>query len=98
MSDKKLKDNPNDKWSQKEKRNLVYKICGWTMVSCIVILALYMIIKPFNNAVGEFPIIFTFETIAIFAFAVSWLTKGETFFPDSEHYIVSTYKDIKSIL
>ncbi|MEO8513152.1 MAG: hypothetical protein ABI543_06320 [Ignavibacteria bacterium] len=95
MSDKKLTRKPGEKRTPKEKRNLVYKICGWTMISCVVILALYFLIPSFNTAVGNFPMIFTFEAIAVEAFAVSWLTKGETFWPDGEHYIVSTYKEIK---
>ena len=98
MSDKKLIRNPGEKWSRKEKRNLVYRICGWTMIGCIAILALYFFIPQFYNAVGNFPMTFTFEAIAVEAFAISWLTKGETFWPDGEHYIVSVYKEIKSSL
>jgi hypothetical protein len=97
-SDKALIRKPGEKWSQKEKRNLVYRICGWTMIVCIVILALYFFITPFKTAMGDFPMIFTFESIAVEAFAISWLTKGETFWPDGEHYIVSAIKEIKKNL
>lgn len=97
-SNKPQQSKPGEKWTQKEKRNLVYRICGWTMVSSIVILALYFFIPAIQNAAGNFPVVFTFETIAVEAFAVSWLTKGETFWPDGEHYIVETYKEIKKSL
>jgi uncharacterized membrane protein len=69
------------KLTSKAKRNIVYKICGWVMISCVVILGLYFAFKPDLN---KFPVIFVFETIAISAFAISWLTKGETFFPDKK--------------
>ena len=97
-SNKVLARKPGEKWSQKEKRNLVYRICGWTMVSSIVILALYFFIPALQIWAGSFPVIFTFETIAVEAFAVSWLTKGETFWPDGEHYLVETFEEIKKSL
>lgn len=67
--------------TQKAKRNLVYKICGWVMVVCVVILGVYFIFKP---DVGNFPVVFVFEVIAIEAFGLSWLTKGETLWPDKQ--------------
>jgi hypothetical protein len=44
---------------------------------------------------GKQPIIFIFEAIALFAFSTTWLTKGETLYPDGEHYIVTGYKMMK---
>jgi hypothetical protein len=84
-----------EKMTQKQKRNVVYRVSGWTMIGCITILALYFLLTPFRSAVGDFPMVFTFETIAVWAFAVSWLTKGETLWPDGEHYIVGTYRDLR---
>lgn len=89
------KSKPGEKKSQKEKRNIVYRVCGWIMLSCIAILALYFLIPAFRTAAADIPVVFIFEAIAIEAFAVSWLTKGETFWPDGEHYIVSTYREVK---
>lgn len=77
--------------TQKQKRNIVYKICGWIMIICVVIMALYFLIKPDLN---HFPVIFVFETIAVEAFAMSWLTKGETFWPDGEHYIKTAVREM----
>ena len=82
----------NDKRTQKEKRNIIYKICGWIMIVCVVTLILYFIIAPFKKIVGDFPIIFTLETVAVEAFAISWLTKGETLLPDGEHYMKEFFK------
>ena len=80
------------KYTQKDKRNIVFKVCGWIMIICVAILAVYFKSDKFKSMVGDFPIIFTLETIAIEAFAMSWLTKGETIYPDGEHYLVSGYK------
>lgn len=75
--------------TQKGKRHLTYKICGWTMVVCVAILAVYFAIRYFLNEtfMGDFPVIFLFETVAVWAFGFSWLTKGQTFWPDGEHYL-----------
>jgi hypothetical protein len=76
-------------------RNLI-EICGWTMILCIVSLAAYVIFHPVF--VKKFPIIFIFETIAIWAFGFSWLTKGETLWPHGEHYMKKAYRNLKTQL
>jgi lysylphosphatidylglycerol synthetase-like protein (DUF2156 family) len=86
------KKNTRKKMTQKDKRNIIFKLCGWIMIICVVILAIYFISDKLHSIVGDFPIIFSLETIAIEAFAISWLTKGETIYPDGEHYLVSGYK------
>ncbi|HWZ21378.1 MAG TPA: hypothetical protein VNW06_01920 [Cytophagaceae bacterium] len=83
------------KKTKKGKRNIVYKICGWIMLCCVAVLALHFIIKP---KVDTFPFVFIFESIALEAFALSWLTKGETLWPDETHYMVRGYQKIKHVL
>jgi hypothetical protein len=78
--------------TQKGKRNIVYKVCGWIMVICVGILGLYFILKP---DLKSFPVIFVFESIAVEAFGFAWLTKGETLWPDGEHYMVKAYQQAK---
>ena len=80
---------------QKAIRNRVYRICGWVIIGCVVVLGLYFIFKPFDSILG-IPVVFFFETIAIKAFGLSWLTKGQTFWPDEEHYIKTAVKEIKA--
>jgi hypothetical protein len=70
---------PSGKLTQKAKRNRVYKICGWTMIASIAILGIYFLVKP---SLPGIPVIFLFETIAVEAFGISWITKGETLWPD----------------
>ena len=89
---------PDGKRTQKGKRNLTYKVCGWTMVACVTLLAVYFVIRYFVNKdfMGEFPVIFLFETLAVWAFGFSWLTKGQTFWPDGEHYAITAWRRVKS--
>lgn len=90
---------PGNKKTQKEKRNRIYKACGWIMLgsvfACIIYVWKWEIIDPL---IGKFPMIFFWETVALFAFAISWLTKGETFYPDGDHYIITGIKMAKHAL
>lgn len=79
----------------KKKRNSIFKICGWIMLISVIIMAIYFLSDRFSTMFGKIPFIFIMETIATWAFGISWLTIGETIYPDGEHYLVSAYKDIK---
>lgn len=85
----------NGTLTQKGKRNIVFKLCGWIIILSVVIMGLYLFLGI--NA-GKFPVIFFFETIAVEAFAISWLTKGETLWPDGEHYVTNAYHQFKELL
>lgn len=81
------------KLTQKGKRNIVFKVCGWIMIGCLAVLAIYFIINSISPVnLHGFPIIFTFETIAVEAFGFAWLTKGETLWPDDRSYVVKMLK------
>ncbi|TKC10701.1 DUF998 domain-containing protein [Pedobacter polaris] len=86
---------PNGKLTQKAIRNIVFRICGWVIIGSLVVLGLYFIIKP---DLGRFPIVFAFETLAVFAFGFSWVTKGQTLWPDGEHYLAKGVKNVKNML
>ena len=73
------------KKKQKAKRNLVYRICGWTMLSCVALMILYFVIDP--PSLRNVPVVFALETVAVEAFGISWITKGQTLWPDGEHYM-----------
>jgi hypothetical protein len=75
----------NKDLTQKGKRNIVFKICGWLILSCVFLLALYFALHYFGLInLKKFPIIFVLETIAVEAFALSWITKGELLLPDKK--------------
>ena len=81
------------KKKQKARRNMVYKICGWTMIGTVVLMILYLAIEP--PALRDKPIIFWLETIGIEAFGISWITKGQTLWPDGEHYVKKGLREVK---
>jgi len=98
-SNKPLTHNPGEKRSPKEKRNIVFKICGIVMLLCVALIGIYFIwIEEIKKVTGELPVIFIFESFAVWAFAVAWLTKGQTILPDGEHYIYGAIRDIKKSL
>jgi hypothetical protein len=66
---------------RKLQRNRVYRICGYVMAACIVVIGVVHI-DAVANVVSGLNLIFWFESIAIAAFGVSWLTKGEAILKD----------------
>lgn len=80
---------------QKSKRNIVYVICGVVMLICVVCIALYFLLDPPIEKLLGMPVVFTLESLAVIAFGISWLTKGQTLLPDDETYIVKKMREIK---
>lgn len=75
--------NPTQK---KLLRNLIYKICGYTIIFCLAMIILYNIGKMFMgfNPPYLYSLVFWLETIAIMSFGFSWIVKGKKFFADKE--------------
>ncbi len=67
----------------KLKRNAVYTICGYTILACIVLIAIVSFL-PDNSPVRTLYPVFWLEAAAVVAFGVSWLTKGEAILKDKE--------------
>jgi hypothetical protein len=66
---------------RKKQRNFIYRICGYTIVVCIVLLKLVM--RPsIETQLEHLHPVFWLEAIAVVAFGFSWLIKGETFLRD----------------
>jgi len=85
-----------EKTRQKKARNMIYRICGWTILGSIACIVLYFIIKP--ELLKDMPVVFFFETIAVEAFGISWLTKGHTLIPNGEHDLKKAYKRAKGMI
>lgn len=66
---------------EKKQRNRVYRICGWTILIGIVLIAIAKL--SLGDAWNE-RTNFTFgiETVMVIAFGISWLTKAEVIFGD----------------
>lgn len=71
--------------SSKKKRNRIYKICGLVMIACLVGIVIYKwLSKESTHPDNNLHVIFWFETIALIAFGISWLTKGEFILKDKK--------------
>lgn len=78
------KTDPNRPPTRKKlQRNIVYKICGYAMTICIVLIFVYLILPPTTASVFE-PLnpVYWLETFTVLAFGVSWLVKGEALLKD----------------
>lgn len=76
---------------QKLQRNVVYRVSGYIMLACIALIAVAAL-PPIKAMVEQFAPRFWLEAIAIVAFGVSWLTKGEAILKDQETPSVAPQK------
>jgi hypothetical protein len=60
---------------EKKRRNTIYTVCGRTIISCMGLIALYNLLLK-STWIQHFDPVFWLESIAIVAFAISWLVKG----------------------
>ena len=65
----------------KRNKNRVFLICGIAMLVCLLLIAIYMLFleNKYPQIDGIDPV-FWLETLALWAFGVSWMTKGEMIF------------------
>lgn len=76
-------DQPKPYTQAKRNRNLVYYICGFTMLLCLILIGVYMLwLKKYPFFVNIKPV-FWLETFALIAFGTSWITKGQAIFKDA---------------
>ena len=69
---------------RKKQRNVIYKVCGVIILICIILIFLYSVIPALHEQFKEFNPIFWLEALALEAFGLSWLTKGEALLPDKK--------------
>jgi hypothetical protein len=67
---------------QKRQRNQVYTICGCAIIGSLFLIVLIQILLKRTYLIGHLGTLFCFETTALFAFGIAWLTKGEAFLKD----------------
>ena len=78
--------SPAERTPEKRFRNKIYITCGIIMLSAIMAIALH----AFAGFVSEEfylknHLTFWLEVIALEAFGISWLIKGEALFADNKH-------------
>ncbi len=69
--------------TQKLKRNVLYRVCGCTMLGCLVLIGVVNVAFK-NTWLESLSPVFWLETAALWAFGISWLVKGETILRDKE--------------
>jgi hypothetical protein len=74
---------------QKLQRNMVYTICGYMIIASMTMIAVFKLLAVLKllevtNLIGPLGVVFCFETTALLAFGIAWLTKGETFLKDAK--------------
>ena len=68
---------------QKKKRNIIYKCCSIIMALCIVLITVhYLLPEQISDSYVHLSPVFVLESIAVIAFGISWLTKGNAFLQD----------------
>ena len=67
---------------QKIHRDRIYRTCGYTMIACMLLIGAYLFIEDTAVALHPYTPAFWLEGIAIVAFGVSWLVKGEAILED----------------
>ncbi|MCH7714100.1 MAG: DUF998 domain-containing protein [Chloroflexi bacterium] len=68
---------------KKKQRNIVYRSCGYAIVICIVVLVLLKFLPgDITSSIEGVKPVLLFESLALVAFGISWLVKGEALFRD----------------
>src|SRR5215471_3051737 len=65
---------------QKKKRNLVYRICGTVIALCLVLVPIESLV--IGAPIQRFRPLFWLEAVAVVAFGIAWLVKGEAVLKD----------------
>lgn len=74
-------------------RNKVYKVCGWVILCCTLLIAAYVsALREHYLVLRSFDPILWLETIALYAFGISWLTKGGAWLRDSNRHLKAGQK------
>ncbi len=82
---------------RKRHRNMIYGACGLTMVVCIVTMV-GLTIDAIERSHRPSFLLFWCESLALVAFGVAWLTKGEGILKDKPQNHVRQHAEVKSIV
>jgi hypothetical protein len=77
------KSDPGVLSKEKKRRNMIYRICGTIMFFSIVCITIYTIYLRDTVIAKAYPVLIL-ESIALVAFGISWLVKGNTLFQDKK--------------
>jgi hypothetical protein len=66
---------------RKKHRNMVYSVCGYTILACIALITVFELLLS-GSPLSRLDPVFWLEATAVVAFGISWLTKGEAILAD----------------
>ncbi len=76
---------------RKMQRNTIYKLCGYVMSFCILLIILNSFLPDkVASYVSSYRPVFWLESTAVVAFGISWLTKGEAILKDEAERLEET--------
>jgi hypothetical protein len=75
------KRHPGVMGKEKKRRNMIYRMCGIVMILSIVCITIYTLFLRETFLAARNPVLIL-ESLALFAFGISWLVKGHTLFRD----------------
>lgn len=76
--------HPGVMGKEKKRRNMIYRSCGIIMILAIVCITIYTIFLRGTFLSAGRPVLIL-ESVALFAFGISWLVKGNTLFRDKRN-------------
>lgn len=66
---------------EKKKRDLVYRVCGSVIAACLVLVPIESLV--IGAPIQRFRPLFWLEAVAVVAFGIAWLVKGQALLKDS---------------
>ncbi|HUI64198.1 MAG TPA: DUF998 domain-containing protein [Bacteroidota bacterium] len=75
--------HPGVMGKEKRRRNVIYRSCGIVMILAIVCITIYTLFLNGTYFAAMNPVLIL-ESVALLAFGVSWLVKGNTLFKDKK--------------
>lgn len=69
-----------DRTAQKRQRDLVYRVCGTVIALCLVLVPIESLV--IGAPIQRFRPLFWLEAVAVVAFGVAWLVKGQAILKD----------------
>jgi hypothetical protein len=70
--------------ARKRQRNHIYRVCGLTIIACVALIGLYYTgLADRAPGLQAWDPVFWLESVAVVAFGVSWLVKGEAILADA---------------
>lgn len=69
---------------RKRHRNTIYGVCGLTIIGCMIVMVV-LTVSGIEHGRPPDGLLFWFESLALAAFGIAWLTKGEGILKDKPH-------------